>query len=169
MLHVIFHWTKQGRLFYSSVWDVATIKPIKFIGAHSFVFPKPLMCFSQYENNSTPFLWKLNVLSGWEVRRQKDAMPQIVPWAKMNTVLQQLCRVKGYIQCLSSFSPLETLLLLSLLPDLRELPFVVLPRSGFLGFAPGVVLHTLHLFLPSFHQLVISLADLLFLSTRHQN
>ncbi len=64
--------------------------------------------------------------------------------------------------------PLEAFLLLSLLADLRELPFIVLPRSALLGFAPGVVLHSLHLLLPRFHQLVIALADLLFLRTQYR-
>lgn len=63
----------------------------------------------------------------------------------------------------SSRLPLETLLLLPLLSDLRELPLIVLPRPALLGLSPGVVLHSLHLLLPSFHQLVVALADLLLL------
>lgn len=60
--------------------------------------------------------------------------------------------------------PLETLLLLPLLAYLRKLPLVVFPCPALLGFAPGVVLHSLHLLLPSLHQLVVALTDLLFLS-----
>lgn len=63
----------------------------------------------------------------------------------------------------SSRLPLEALLLLSLLSDLRELPLIVLPRPALLGLSPGVVLHSLHLLLPRFHQLVVALADLLLL------
>lgn len=67
-----------------------------------------------------------------------------------------------------TFLPLEAFLLLSLLADLGELPFIVLPCSALLGFASGVVLHSLHLLLPCFHQLVITLADLLLLCTQHE-
>lgn len=63
--------------------------------------------------------------------------------------------------------PLEAFLLLSLLAYLWELPFIVLPGSALLGFASGVVLHSLYLLLPRLHQLVIALADLLLLWT-HQ-
>lgn len=63
----------------------------------------------------------------------------------------------------SSRLPLEALLLLPLLSDLRKLPLIVLPRPALLGLSPGVVLHSLHLLLPRFHQLVVALADLLLL------
>lgn len=59
--------------------------------------------------------------------------------------------------------PLEALLLLPLLSDLRELPLIVLPCPALFGLSPGVVLHPLHLFLPRFHQLVVALTDLLLL------
>ena len=61
--------------------------------------------------------------------------------------------------------PLEALLLLPLLADLRELPLVVLARPRLLGFPPRVVLHPLHFLLPGLHQLVVALADVLLLST----
>ena len=68
-------------------------------------------------------------------------------------------------------SPLEAFLLLTLLADLGELPLVVLSRTAVLGFAAWVVFHAFHLLFPSLHQLVIPLADVLFLlsttSTRH--
>lgn len=64
--------------------------------------------------------------------------------------------------------PLKAFLLLSLLADLRELSFIVLPCSALLGFTSGVVLHSLYLLLPCFHQLVIALADLLLLWTNHR-
>lgn len=63
--------------------------------------------------------------------------------------------------------PLEALLLLPLLTYLGELPFIILPRPALLGFASGVVFHALHLLLPRLHQLVVALADLLFLCTQH--
>lgn len=64
--------------------------------------------------------------------------------------------------------PLEALLLLSLLADLRKLPFIVLPCPALLGFASGVVLHSLDLLLPRFHQLVVALTDLLFLCAQQE-
>lgn len=60
-------------------------------------------------------------------------------------------------------SPLHALLQLSLLADLRELFLVVLAHLALLGPAPGVVLNAIHLLLPGLHQLVIALAELLFL------
>lgn len=63
-------------------------------------------------------------------------------------------------------SPLKALLLLTLLADLRELALVVLPRAALLGFASWVVLHAFHLLFPGLHQLVVALADFLFLLGR---
>lgn len=64
--------------------------------------------------------------------------------------------------------PLEALLLFPLLADLRELSFVIFPCPALLSFASGIVLHALHLLLPSFHELVVALADLLFLRVKEQ-
>lgn len=60
-------------------------------------------------------------------------------------------------------SPLHALLQLPLLADLRELFLVVLSHLALLSPAPGVVLNALHLLLPGLHQMVIALAELLFL------
>lgn len=60
-------------------------------------------------------------------------------------------------------SPLHALLQLALLADLRELLLVVFAHLALLGASPGVVLNALHLLLPGFHELVIALAELLFL------
>lgn len=62
--------------------------------------------------------------------------------------------------------PLEALLLLALLADLGELALVVLASATLLGLTPWVVLHPLHLLLPRLHQLVVALADFLFLAHR---
>jgi len=60
-------------------------------------------------------------------------------------------------------SPLHALLQLPLLADLRELLLVVLAHLELLGAPPRVVLDMIHLLLPGLHQLVVTLAELLFL------
>ena len=63
-------------------------------------------------------------------------------------------------------SPLHALLQLPLLADLGELLLVVLANLALLGPPPGIVLDALHLLLPGLHELVIALAELLFLGRR---
>lgn len=67
-----------------------------------------------------------------------------------------------------SISPLHALLQLSLLADLWELFLVVLPHLALLGSAPWVVFNALHLLLPGFHQLVVTLAKFLFLKQHRE-
>lgn len=63
-------------------------------------------------------------------------------------------------------SPLHAFLQLPLLADLGELLLVVLAHLALLGPPPGIVLDALHLLLPGLHELVIALAELLFLGRR---
>lgn len=59
--------------------------------------------------------------------------------------------------------PLESFLLLSLFPDFWELFLVVLPCFALLGFPAGIVFYPVHFLLPCLHQLIVTLADFLFL------
>lgn len=82
--------------------------------------------------------------------------------AKHDKLWRQHKTAKLY-PCDLAHSPLKALLLLPLLAYLGELPLIVLPCAALLGLAARVVLHALHLLLPGLHQLIIALADLLFL------
>lgn len=64
--------------------------------------------------------------------------------------------------------PLHALLQLSLLADLWELFLVVFSHLALLGSASWVVFDALHFLLPRFHQLVVALAELLFLKARRK-
>ena len=63
----------------------------------------------------------------------------------------------------SNHLPLKPFLLFSLFSNLWKLLFIVLSCFAFFSFPPRVIFYSVHFFLPCLHELIITLADFLFL------
>lgn len=73
-------------------------------------------------------------------------------------------KIKNMIQRkISNHLPLKPFLLFSLFSNLWKLLFIVLSRFAFFSFPPRVIFYSVHFFLPCLHELIITLADFLFL------
>lgn len=100
----------------------------------------------------------------WSIRLSYVDVLVMVAWMRWQAGLISLPNARNKKE--NMIPPLHSLLHLSLLADLRELLLVVLPHLALFGSAPRVVFDALHFLLPGLHQLVITLAKLLFLKKK---